>query len=189
MPLRRDPRIEIVSARRLFAGRIFDVVEEKIRLPSGLDQNLQIVDHSGAVAVAALFEDGDLLLVRQYRHAAGAWLLEIPAGRLETAEPVLSAAQRELEEETGFRAERWDVLRTFFPAPGFCSELMTLFLARGLQRIATKRPHDADEELEIVRMQPREILTGEVIDAKTLIAASMLQERAAPSEAERREQA
>jgi ADP-ribose pyrophosphatase len=179
MTLRRDPRVEILSARTLLAGRIFDVVDETVRLPSGLEQRLQIVDHSGAAAIAALSADGDLLLVRQYRHAAGAWMLEIPAGRLEPGELPLLAAQRELEEEAGYRARRWEVLATFYPAPGFCSELMTLFLATELEPVAGKRPHDADEELEIVRKKPAELLAGEVIDAKTLIAAMLLRERGA----------
>jgi len=176
MTLRRDPRIEVLSTARLLDGRIFDVIEETVRLPSGLEQKLQVVDHDGAVAIAALDDNGALLLVRQYRHAAGAWMLELPAGRLEPDEEPLPAARRELEEETGYAARSWEVLSTFYPAPGFCSEFMTVFLARGLELVENRRPHDEDEELEVVTLTPRQILAGDVIDAKTLLAAALVQE-------------
>jgi ADP-ribose pyrophosphatase len=126
------------------------------------------------VAVAALDEEGRLLLVRQYRHPAGEWLVEVPAGRVEPGEPELDAARRELEEETGYRAESWSLLRRFWPAPGFCSERMSLFLARGLTPAgAQRRPHDPDEELELLRWTPAEVL-ARATDAKTLLAASGL---------------
>lgn len=175
MPLRRHPQIEVLASQRVFEGRIFDVVQESVRLPSGLRQDLTIVDHSGAVAIAALDADGRLVLVRQYRHAAGDWLLEVPAGRVEIGEARLAAAQREFEEETGLRARHWEPLREFYAAPGFCSELMTLYLARDLEAIpGGGKAMDEDEELDIVRMTPAEILAGPVQDAKTLIAASLL---------------
>lgn len=174
MTLQRDPRIEVLAAETLLQGRIFDVVEETIRLPSGLEQRLQLVDHHGAAAVAALTEAGELLLVRQYRHAAGEWMLEVPAGRLEEGEDPLAAARRELEEETGYRAADWSVLGRFYPAPGFCSEYMTLFLARDLELVPERRPHDDDEELELERRRPEDVLAGDVIDAKTLLAAALL---------------
>lgn len=174
MTFQRDPRIEVLAAETLLDGRIFDIVEETIRLPSGLEQKLQMVDHHGAAAIAALNDNGELLLVRQYRHACGAWMLEVPAGRLEPGEDPLTAARRELEEETGYRAASWEVLSTFYPAPGFCSEFMTLFLARDLELVADRRPHDDDEELEVVTRRPEELLGGDVQDAKTLIAATLL---------------
>jgi ADP-ribose pyrophosphatase len=174
MTLRRDPRIEVLAAETLLDGRIFDVVEETIRLPSGLEQRLQMVDHNGAVAIAAIDDNGALLLVRQYRHAAGAWMLELPAGRLEPDEEPLDAAQRELEEETGYSARSWEVLRTFYPAPGFCSEYMTVFLAHGLELVENRRAHDEDEELDVVTLTPKQVLEGDVVDAKTLLAAALV---------------
>lgn len=175
MALRRHPDIVVLASERVFEGRIFDVVSESVHLPSGLRQDLTIVDHSGAVAIAALDADGRLLLVRQYRHAAGEWLVEVPAGRVEVGEERAAAARRELEEETGYRAGRWELLREFFAAPGFCSELMTLYLARDLEAVeGGRRPMDADEELELVRLTPREVLAGSIRDAKTLIAAALL---------------
>lgn len=174
MPLERDPSVELLSSERAFEGRIFDVVVEHVRLPSGLEQELAIVDHAGAVAVCALTANGELVLVRQYRHATGRWMTEVPAGRLEAGEDPETAARRELEEETGYRARSWRLLQRFYPAPGFCSENMWLFLARDLVPIAEKRPHDDDEELEVVRRTPDALLAAGVEDAKTLIAALLV---------------
>ncbi len=165
--------MERISSEVLLRGPIFDVVAEHLRLPSGREQNLHVVRHPGAVAIAPLLGSGELLLVRQYRHAAEDWLLEIPAGRLEENEDPLAAAVRELEEETGHRAKNWEVLLRFLPAPGFSSELMTLFLARDAEPVAVPRAPDPDEEFELLRRRPEEILSGgEVHDAKTLLAAA-----------------
>ena len=169
------PDVDLLASETLYSGRIFDVRRERVRLPSGLVQDLSLVVHGGAVAIAAETDAGELLLVRQYRHAAGAWLLEVPAGRLEPGEDPLAAARRELEEETGYRAEHWEVLSRFFPAPGFCSERMTLFHARGLSAAGAARlAHDADEELELVPMAPSAILKAGIPDAKTLLAAALV---------------
>ena len=175
MTLRRHPDIDLVCSRRLHHGRVFDLVHEDLRLPSGLQQSIDVVEHGGAVAVAAVNGSGSLLLVRQYRHALGEWTLEIPAGRLETDELPEAAARRELEEETGHSAAHWELLRPIVPAAGFCSEIIHLFLARDLRAIpGGGRPPDDDEELEVLWMLPREILASEMRDAKTLLAAALL---------------
>jgi ADP-ribose pyrophosphatase len=164
--------IEPLSSERVFEGRIFDVLLESLRLPSGLRQDLAVVRHPGAVAIAALDTDGRLLLVRQYRHAVGDWTVEIPAGRLEPDEQPLNAARRELEEETGHRAATWKALTAFHPAPGFCSEVLHMFLATGVaEGTSNVLTPDDDEELEVLRMTPREVLSLRPADAKTLIAA------------------
>lgn len=167
-PLGR-PRIE--RTETLLSGRVFDVVRTQLTLPSGVAQDLLVVEHPGAVAIAALDERGELLLVRQYRHAARDWLLEIPAGRLERGETPLAAAQRELAEETGHRARRWRELATFLPAPGFCSERIHLFEARELEP-GPAQP-DADEELELTSLAPERVLEL-ACDGKTLLAAALL---------------
>jgi len=178
--LRRHARVELLSTRVVHAGRIFDVLREHLRLPSGLEQEIEVVVHSGAVAIAALDDQGRLALVRQYRHPAGDWLVEIPAGRVEEGEDRLAAAKRELEEETGLRAQRWSLLREFFAAPGFCSELLSLYLAEGLERARTDRlAHDQDEELEASFAPLAEVLR-DARDAKTLIAAALLSARGRP---------
>ncbi len=175
MKPKRHPDIHCLSSETLHEGPIFNIVREKLRLPSGLEQDLCIVEHGGAVAIAARCEGGELLLVRQYRHAVHDWLVEIPAGRLEADEDPLAAAKRELEEETGYRANQWQALPGFFPAPGFCSERMHLFLATDLHAVeGGGAQQDADEEFEYLRMHPRDLLNGGSEDAKTLIAAAVL---------------
>ena len=177
MSAQPDPRargVELVSRETRYSGRIFEVHHEHVRLPSGLEQRVDVVRHAGAVAVAALDTDGRLLLVRQYRHPVGDWLVEVPAGRLEEGEDELEAARRELEEETGFRARRWSLLRRFWPAPGFCSERMSLYLAQDLEPAGDRRrAPDPDEEIELERWPPEQVL-ARCRDAKTLVAAAQL---------------
>ena len=171
----REPRAEVLRSQQLFAGRVFRLLRERVRLPSGLEQELELVAHPGAVGIAAQDADGRLLLVRQYRHAAGAWLTEIPAGRLEPGEAPLESARRELEEETGYRARSWRARRRSVPAPGCCSERITLFHALELERVESgARAPDPDEEIEIAWASPREVLANGIEDAKTLVAAALL---------------
>lgn len=174
--MQRHPDVELLASERIHQGHVFDVLRETVRLPSGLRQQVDVVEHAGAVCVAAVTDEGELLLVRQYRHPVGDWIVEIPAGRLEPGDDdPLAAAQRELEEETGHRAARWERACTFFPAPGFCSELHTLFVARGLEPVpGGGLAADDDEEIEVVRAAPAELFAGGTRDAKTLIAAAWL---------------
>lgn len=175
MPIRHHPDVRVLSSRVVHPGRIFDVIREELVLPSGLRQDIEIVDHPGAVAVAALDENGELLLVRQYRLACGDWMLEIPAGRIERGEDRLAAAMRELEEETRHRAASWEVLTEFYAAPGFCSELMTVYLARGLVHVGDDaKAADEDEEFALERLSAPRILEQGLQDAKTIIAASLV---------------
>ena len=179
--MKRHADVRVHASERVFGGRIFDLVSESIELPSGLRQDLVVVDHPGAVCIAPVLDTGELVLVRQYRHAAGDWLTEIPAGRLEPGEDPETAARRELEEETGYRAAHWERATAFLAAPGFCSEVLTLFVARGLEEVpGGGLPQDDDEELELVTRTPEAILAGAVDghgggavqDAKTLVAAA-----------------
>lgn len=175
MSLHRDPRVELLDSRLLHEGPIFRLLAERVALPSGREQSLDVIEHPGAVGIAAQDEAGRLLLVRQYRHALGRWMLEIPAGRLEPGEQPAETARRELEEETGMAADEWRELRAIVPAPGFCSERVVLFHARGLREVpGGGRPPDPDEELELEWRGLEELLTGDVDDAKTLVAAALL---------------
>lgn len=157
--------------RVLLRGKIFDLVATRLTLPSGVEQEVWVVEHPGAVAIAPVTEDGELLLVRQYRHAARGLVVELPAGRMEPGEAPLDTARRELAEETGHSARRWRELVTFLPAPGFSSERIHLFEARELEPVPA-RP-DEDEDLEVLRLPPERVL--EVArDGKTLLAAAWL---------------
>ncbi|TAJ07467.1 MAG: NUDIX hydrolase [Planctomycetota bacterium] len=175
------PDIRVEHSARVYTGRFFHLLKDALRLPSGRKQELEVLVHPGAVCIAPLLDNGELLLVRQYRHAIGDWLLELPAGRLEQggAEDRLAAARRELEEETGHVAAQWESLGEICPAPGFCSERIELFLAREVRPVVgAPRPADEDEEFELVRARPRELL-HRTSDAKTLVAAAWLIERGA----------
>jgi ADP-ribose pyrophosphatase len=168
----------VLSSVTLHRGRIFDVVHDEVELPSGLRQSLSVVRHPGAVGVVALFSDGSVALVRQYRHAIGRELLEIPAGRLEAGESPERAALRELEEETGLRGSHPEPLGSFFPAPGFCSEELHLFVVRDPQPVSADRaPHDADEELSVRLVPLSEALEICAQDAKSWIALARLAQR------------
>jgi ADP-ribose pyrophosphatase len=172
MSLERHPDVRYEQAERVHRGRIFDLTRLVVRLPSGRAQRLELIEHCGAVAVIARDPAGRLLVVRQFRAAAGDWLEEIPAGRREPGEDPLTTARRELEEETGYRARRWTHLRTFLPAPGFVTERIHLFEAEDLQPVEGERlPTDPDEELEVLWRTPEELLGCPTTDAKTLIAA------------------
>jgi len=153
------------------------VLSESVELPSGLRQHLLLIDHPGAVAVVAEHANGDIVAVRQYRHAIGDWLLEIPAGRVERGEDRLKAAQRELEEETGLRASAWRSLGAFYPAPGFCSEEIELFWASGLELVGpTRAPMDTDEELQTVRLPWERALLELAADGKSAVALARVQQ-------------
>jgi ADP-ribose pyrophosphatase len=169
--MKRHPAVRLLESREVIAGRAFRVLSEVVELPSGLRQDLLVIEHPGAVAIVPVLDDGRILLVRQYRHAIGEWLVEIPAGRLELRETPAAAARRELEEETGLRAARLDELGVFFPAPGFCSERIWLFAAHGLAEApADRAPMDSDEEFEVLRLAPQEALEAVRADAKSWIA-------------------
>lgn len=166
-----------LHSRVVYRGKILNLRVDRVLLPSGAEGWREVVEHAGAVAVVALTEEGEVVMVRQYRYPVGKTLLEIPAGKLEEGEDPLQCAQRELAEETGHTARRWEPLLSFYSSPGFCSEKMHLFLARELERAACSP--DEDEFLQVVRVPLEEALGllwgGEICDAKSaagLLAAS-----------------
>jgi 8-oxo-dGTP pyrophosphatase MutT (NUDIX family) len=172
--------VRLLERSVLHRGPLLTLVREHIELPSGRRQLLELVEHPGAVAIAALDGRGRLACVRQYRRAAREVLVEIPAGRVERDESRVAAAARELEEETGLLAAHFEVLADFFPAPGFCDERLTVYLATGLRSAGARAlAPDADEELSTVYLTPRELLDLPCRDGKSLVAAGLLLARAA----------
>lgn len=174
--------VDVLASEKIHGGPVFGVRRDRIRLGSGLECSVDVVEHPGAVGVAARHPDGGLLLVRQYRHACESWLEEIPAGRIDPGEDPLSAAKRELEEETGFRAKHWKPIVEVIPAPGFCSEIVYLFFADGLEPVpGGGLTMDPDEEISVVSRSLEDLLGLPRADAKTLIAAHwVLREPPAP---------
>ena len=172
---------EVLSTRTVYTGRIFDVTVDRVRLPHGREADLEIVRHEGSVVLIPIASDGRVLLVRQYRHAVGRFLWELPAGSLETDEDVAAAAARECQEELGLIAEHLERLHTFFPTPGFCTEAMTYFKATGLRTPGAGDPvahQDEDESIEVGSFSTAEVRqmidAGEIADLKTLAALVLL---------------
>ena len=152
------------SARTVYDGKLIDVTLERWG-----DQEREIVEHPGAVAVVAIDRGGMLALVRQRREAVRTELLELPAGTLEKAEAPLACARRELREETGLTGGSWREVTVFYTTPGFCRERMHLFFAEDLEH--GEASLESDEELEVVYWARDEIAErmGELEDAKTLV--------------------
>lgn len=163
----------------LHRGRYLEFRIDTVRRPDGSLRRREVAGHPGAVAVVAVDADDRILLVRQFRSATGRALLEVPAGTLEVdaagvTEDPMSAARRELEEETGHRATTWTPLARFYTAPGFTSELMHLYLATGLESVGEDAlPADEDEAIELVRLALPDALAavdrGEIADAKSIV--------------------
>ena len=176
---RKNERARVRSRRELYRGPWFQVFRDHLTeppLPGGRRTKRQVVlreyvRHAGSVVVLPVLDDGRVVLVRQYRHAVGAFLWELVAGHLDPGEKPLAAARRELTEETGYRARRLEKLAEFYSSPGIFSEKMFLYRATGL-RPGAPRPED-DEALEVRAFRPAEwrrlIASGRLPDAKTLL--------------------
>lgn len=157
------------SSEEIFNGKIVHLFRDTVRLPNGKSAIREVMRHPGAAAVVPVTEDGDVILVRQYRYPFAEVMLEIPAGKFDPGEEGLDCARRELQEETGYDAKEWQYLGVFYPSVAVMDEKIHLYLARGLTFRATNP--DADEFLHVVRLPLRElvaqILGGSVPDGKT----------------------
>lgn len=171
----------LISSKLAYKGKVFSVYTDKVEEPGGSINERDVIRHNGSVVILAIDEaknpsDPDVILERQYRHAAGQFLLELPAGRIEPEETPLAAAKREMIEETGFRAQRWTLLTKYFASPGFLGEWMQIYLAREIREGAAQP--EADEQIEIVRMPLSEamalVAANKIHDGKTLIGLSLL---------------
>jgi ADP-ribose pyrophosphatase len=160
------------NRRQILKLGVVDVGVEHASLPNGVEIDLAVIRHPGAAAIVALDEDGHIAMLSQYRHAIGGYLWEVPAGCRNAVETPLQCAQRELAEEAGLSARRWDHLGSIVTIPSFCDERIELYLARELDR-ATGTP-DVDEVIRVERRTLAEsmamIRSGEIIDAKTIAA-------------------
>ena len=175
----KKPRL--ISSKIAYKGRVFDVHADMVEEVSGLVHERDVIHHNGSVVILAIDEskskkDPTVILERQYRHAAGQTLLELPAGRIEPNEAPLAAAKREMIEETGYRAKKWKLLTKYFASPGFLGEFMQIYLAREISE-GIAEP-EADEQIEIVRLKLSEAMAlvraSKVQDGKTLIGLLLL---------------
>jgi ADP-ribose pyrophosphatase len=171
-----NSKAKLLSSKVAYKGKVFSVFSDKVEEPGGLINTREVIRHNGSVVILAVDDsknkkDPDIILERQYRHAAGQFLIELPAGRVEPNEAPLAAAKREMIEETGYRAKRWTLLTKYFASPGFLGEWMQIYLARDIRDgVSTPEP---DERIEVVRMPLSEALAlvaaNKIHDGKTLI--------------------
>jgi ADP-ribose pyrophosphatase len=167
-----------------FKGHVFSVTTDKVVEPGGVTSKRDVVRHNGSVIILAVDAsanpaDPTILIERQYRHAAGQFLYELPAGRIEPGEAPLAAAKRELIEETGFRSKRWSKLVRYYASPGFLAETMQVFLAEDI-RPGVAQP-EPDEKITLHQIPLSEVLAqieaGKILDGKTILSALLFARR------------
>ncbi len=168
-------RTERIGRELVHSGAVVDFYRDTIKLPDGRTEYFDFIKHKGAAAVVPVLPDGRILMVRQYRNALDAYTLEIPAGaRDSTDEPTLDCAYRELEEETGYKAEKSDIsfLLTLYTTVAFCNEKIDIYFAKNLKR--TSQHLDDDEFIDVqaftIEELKEKIKKGEIVDAKTIAA-------------------
>ncbi len=173
-------REETVRSTLAFKGLLIRVRVDRVRLADGSETRREVVEHPGAVAILPLLDDGRVVLERQFRQPTRAVLWEIPAGTLKPGEDPEECARRELREETGYAAETLELLASLYLAPGYSSEVIHLFVARGLRQAG--RNTDVDERVHPVALELDRVVDmirrGEIRDAKTVCAVLLAQERA-----------
>ena len=170
-----------IKSEQLHHGSIIDLIIEHVETTPGGIRKREIVSHPGGSVIVPLFDNGDVMLVRQYRYPLKKFILELPAGKLEPGEDPLIAAQRELQEETGYEADKYEKLTTMFTTPGFCNEVLHIYLATGLKESERGQNLDEGEQSLTVEYIPFStvvdmIVRGEIGDGKT-IAGILLTER------------
>ena len=166
-----------IGTKRIYEGNIINVRVDTVRMPSGRDATREIVEHSHAVCIVPIDNDGNVVLVRQYRKPAEDALLEVPAGGVEDGEISEEAVLRELQEEIGYTADHLEHLSSFWVAPGWATEYMHAYLATGLRE--SRLDGDEDENIEVVRLRFDEAISmlksGEINDGKTIAALLLAQ--------------
>lgn len=167
---------ELLRSETLLQGRVFRIRRDTLKTPDGRETKFEIIEHGGSVIVVPVDESGDMYFVRQYRHAAGKYLLELPAGTRDGDEPYEACAAREIREETGMQAGKLQKVGEFFLAPGYSSEFMEVYLATDLKH----NPLEADEDefLTVEKYSLKQAIAmaerGEMPDAKSLAALLMV---------------
>lgn len=170
-----------LSSKQIYDGRVISLKVDEVRLPNGHVSNREIINHPGAVAIIALTKDNKLILVEQYRKALERSIIEIPAGKIDPGEDPLQTAKRELEEETGYQANKMTYLQSFATSPGFADEIIHLYVAEELVVAENKLDLDEDEFVELMEVTIEEaeelMAEGKIYDAKTAFAVLWLKLR------------
>jgi len=171
MEINQEPP-QVIKQRLFYQGRKFNFDVNRLRLPNGSEGDWECIRHPGGALAVPVTPEGKLVLLRQYRFAAAGRLLEFPAGTIEPNEDPAKTIKREIEEETGYRAHKWQKLGQFFLAPGYSDEIIYAFLAQDLEPLEKPPSQDDDEDMEVVLFTTQEledaILAGEPVDAKSI---------------------
>ena len=174
----------MVSTKTVYQGKVFWVTHDLVEEPGGVKATRDVIRHNGSAVILAVDtksnpKDPGILLIRQYRHAANDFLLELPAGRIEPGEKLIPAGKRELLEETGYRARKWSVHAKYFASPGFLSEAMHILLAEDLT-LGKAQPED-DEKIELHMTPLSEVVemirSDKIHDGKTIIGVLLYDSR------------
>ena len=170
--------VEVITSERVFEGKVFEVHRERVRLPHGPTATVDVIRHPASAVILPVPEAGQVILIRQYRHAVRQWLWEAPAGSVDPGESPEEAARRECHEEIGLVPETVVRLGAMFPTPGYCDEEMVFFRASGLSEPAEAATIDEDEHFEIRTFVLREardmVRRGEIVDMKTVVGLTLL---------------
>ena len=173
---------ELLRREKIFNGRIVNLVVDHVKYHSGNEAAREIIQHPGGSVALALFENNDILLVKQYRYPIGAGVIELPAGKLDANEDPQHCAERELREETGYVAKRWTKLTTIMTTPGFCDERLHIYMAQDL----TTSPHgqaleEGEQTIKLIRVPLAEAIamveTGEIVDGKSIVGILLAERR------------
>jgi ADP-ribose pyrophosphatase len=165
--------LKLVRRRTIFEGRVFDIIVDDVEYPNGKPSIREVARHTGGAVIFPVLPDGRVVLIRQHRYPLDAFIWELPAGKLNRGEDPLECAKRELEEETGYLSSSWTLLNSIFTTPGFCDEVLHIFLATGLTDAPGGRKPEEGEESMTVNIVPlaealRMIDAMEIRDAKSI---------------------
>ncbi len=174
-------QLKLLKRNRVYEGRVFNVVVDDVEYPSGNRSIREVAEHAGGAVIAAVHNDGNIVLIRQHRYPLGDFLWELPAGKLNPGEDPLECARRELAEETGYHASTWRKLTAIYTSPGFCNERLHIFLATGLSARPEGRALEEGEQTMSMHHHPLKeaiemIEKEEIVDGKS-ICGILLAER------------
>ena len=169
---------DTLSSEEVFKGKVFAVSRDKVKMPNGRTVTVDVVRHSKSVVLVPVPEPGKVILIRQYRHAVGAHMWELPAGSVDEGESPEAAAKRECHEEIGLVPQTIVRLSAMFPTPGYCDEEMVFFRCSGLEKTDEQAHVDEDEDIEAKTVELRDaremVRRGEIVDMKTVVGLGLL---------------
>ncbi len=167
-------QFKLLQREKKYHGKIIDLTVDHLQYPSGNQTLREIIEHPGGAVVLCVFENSDILLVKQYRHPFAKEVIELPAGKMDSNEDPLLCAQRELREETGYRATQWSKLTSIYTTPGFCNEILHIYLAQEMHLHEQGQAlEEGEASIQLLRAPMQEAIAmierGEIVDGKTIV--------------------